>query len=236
MRKSSSSKRILILVALLALPGFLYFLLQEKGKNRYKPLNILGPKQVSSTFHFKRGKKIPDTIYHKISDFKLTDQAGNRVGLPAAGKKIVVVNFFYTRCNTVCRKMNTSLERVVSAFSDNPKMQFYSISVDPEYDSSAILKEYASSYHASPSKWHFLTGSKSEIFKLAKQDFLLNAFSQSADSNIVHSSMLVLIDPEKRIRGFYDSVRKEEVEKLMDEIKVLITEDLRAESSLKPLK
>ena len=132
--------------------------------------------------------------------------------------------------------MNSSLGRVVDAYSTNPKIQFYSISVDRDYDTPKVLREYSSTFQSYRKKWHFLTESKECILDLAKKDFLLNAFTGIADSNIVHSSMLVLVDPQRRIRGYYDAVRKEEVEKLMDEIKVLITEELRNETSLKSLK
>jgi protein SCO1 len=236
MRKNSSLRKILILVALLALPGFLYYLLQEKGKNRYKPLDIFGPKKVASTFHKKRGKLIPDTIYHQIRDFQLKDQNGNLQGLPTDSGKIAIVNFFYSRCNTVCKQMNESLSKIVAEYSTNPKIHFYSISVDPEYDNVATLKTYAASFKADAKKWSFLTADKKLVFDLAKKDFMLNALAGDGDSNLVHSSMVVIVDPKKRIRGYYDAVRKEEMEKLSDELKVLITEELREVTSLKPIK
>src|SRR6478735_9281712 len=102
MRKAAFTKKILILVAILALPGFLYYLLTAKGKNRYKPLPFYGPKEVAKTGHKFHGTYIPDTIYHKLGDFKLTDQNGNEVSFKNLNKKIFIANFFYTGCPTVC--------------------------------------------------------------------------------------------------------------------------------------
>jgi len=227
MAEKSSIKKMLILVTILAVPGFLYYLLQEKGKNRYKPLSIYGPKQVASTFHTRRGVKVPDTIYHRISDFKLVDQKGDSIGLPADTVQITVVNFFFANCKTVCPIMNQQLQRVVEAYQNNPLIKFYSITVDPEHDTSQELAKYASVLHASDDKWSFLTGEKSKIFKLAKKDFLLDVMDTGDPQNINHSPMLVLVDPKSRIRGYYDGTNKEQVDKLIDEIKVQIAEELR---------
>ena len=87
--------KILILVTILALPGFLYYLLKEKGKNRYKPLPIFGPKVVASTFHTKRGVKIPGTVYHVIKFPELRNSAGAPVNLTTEKQLLTIVNFFY---------------------------------------------------------------------------------------------------------------------------------------------
>jgi protein SCO1 len=222
-------KKILILVTMLAVPGLLYYLLQEKGKNRYKPLSIFGPKEVSSTFHTKRGKKIPDTLYHTVKPFRLTNQDNQVISFPADSHQITVVNFFFSRCPSFCLNMNKQLEKVSYRFSQNRLLQFFSISVDPEYDTPSVLKAYASQFKDKPAKWHFLTGDKKEIYQLAKESFLVDALKDTTSgANFIHSPMLILLDPQQRIRGYYDSANKEDVDKLSDEIKVLITEELRS--------
>lgn len=223
----SSIRKILILVSILAVPGFLYYLLQEKGKNRYRPLSYFGPKKVASTFHSKRGVKIPDTIYHTISDFKLIDQRGDSIGLPADTAQITVVNFFFSRCQTVCPTVNRQLGRVVDEYKKNPLIKFYSISVDPENDTPDILEKYAKVQGAKGGKWYFLTGDKAGIYQLARKDFLVDVLDTGLPNNINHSPMLILVDPKKRIRGYYDGTNKEQVDKLIDEIKVQVAEELR---------
>jgi protein SCO1/2 len=214
---------------MLAIPGLLYYLLQEKGKNRYKPLAIFGPKEVANTFHTVRGKQIPDTLYHTIHPFKLISQDNQTISFPADSHHITVVNFFFSRCPSFCTDMNKQMEELSFKFSKNRLLQFYSITVDPEYDTPAVLKKYAGLFKERTAKWQLLTGDQKEIFKLAKEDFLVDALRDTtAEVNFIHSPMLILIDPQKRIRGYYDSANKEEVEKLTDEIKVLITEELRS--------
>ena len=214
---------------MLAVPGLLYYLLQEKGKNRYKPLAIYGPKELAGTFHTKRGKKIADTLYHTVKPFELTNQDKQTVKFPADSHQITVVNFFFSRCPSFCNDMNKQLEKISYRFSQNRLMQFFSISVDPEYDTPEVLKKYAAQFKDKPAKWHFLTGDKNMIYELARESFLVDALKDTtADANFIHSPMLILVDPQQRIRGYYDSANKEQVDKLTDEIKVLITEELRS--------
>ena len=87
-------KKISILVLVLIVPGFLYYLLTVEGKNRYKPLQIFGPKQLTKTMQVVKGKSVPDTIYHVLPDFNLTDQNGKAVSLKTFEGKIFVTNFF----------------------------------------------------------------------------------------------------------------------------------------------
>lgn len=217
---------------MLAVPGFLYYLLTEKGKNRYKPLAIFGSKQVASTFHTKRGKQIPDTLYHTIRDFSLTNQAGRTVNFPASPKKITVVNFFYSSCPSFCTKMNKEMKRVEETFKKNDFVRFMSITVDPETDTADQLSNYSKTFGAAAGKWDFLTGNRELIYDLAKTDFLVDALPDPGmPGNIIHSPMLILVDPHKRIRGFYDSGSRERVDVLIDEIKVLIAEELRKDES-----
>lgn len=99
--------------------------------------------------------------------------------------------------------------------------------MDPDFDTAPVLLNYSKSYNAS-GKWNFLTGSKDLIYKLSRQDFLVDALKDtSVANNFIHSPMLILVDPHKHIRGYYDSGSKDQVDRLIDEIKVLIAEELR---------
>ncbi|MDF3077337.1 MAG: redoxin protein [Sphingobacteriaceae bacterium] len=228
MKNNFSVKKILILATILVLPGFLYYLLKEKGKNRYRPLQIYGAKKATGTFHTYRGKQIPDTIYHLVDSFKLVNQLGNTVAFPADTQKITIVNFFFTRCPTFCQNMNGEMARVVDEYQKNRLLKFLSISVDPDYDTPDVLRKYSEQYYPAPGKWDFLTGDKATIYRLSRQSFLVDALKDTAQqNNIIHSPMLILVDPQRRIRGFYDSGRKDQVDKLIDEVKVLIAEELR---------
>ena len=221
-------KKILILVTILAFPGFLYWMLTVKGKNRYKSLAFFGPKQVASTFHTKRGVQIPDTLYHTVRDFTLLNQDSVAFIFPAKTHRISVVNFFYTRCTVFCASMNQQVNYLAKKYQRNSLLQFVSISVDGGHDSPTALRSYQQTTGFRSTNWSLLTGQQPEVAELAKQSFLVDVLPDPAQpSTIIHSSMLVLLDPQKRIRGYYDSLSKEQMEKLDDELKVLINEELR---------
>ncbi|WP_276345720.1 SCO family protein [Daejeonella sp. JGW-45] len=222
-------KKILILLILFVVPGSLYYLLKAKGENRYRPLAIYGPKQLASTFHTKRGKQIRDTLYHQIRDFKLVNQHGDSTSFPGDSSQITVVNFFFTRCPTFCSNMNREMARVARINNGNRLMRFLSISVDPEYDRPEVLNAYSRKYRAENKKWEFLTGDKEFIHSLAKNDFRVDAIQDTTkEVNFIHSPMIILLDSQKRIRGYYDSTGgNDQMNLLVDEIRVLIAEELR---------
>jgi protein SCO1/2 len=219
-------RKIVILALILAVPGFLYYLLTAKGKNRYKPLAIYGPKVVAKTFHKYHGKAIPDTIYHQVSDFELTDQDGKRVSLQTFAGQILIVNFFFTHCPTVCTQMNSNVSVLADSYARNKMVRFVSITVDPERDLPAVLKAYAEPYKVKPAKWSFLTGDTTTVYNLARKGFLVNALKLGKD-DFIYSDKLILIDPVHRIRGYYESTESRDITKLNDEIKVQIAEELR---------
>jgi protein SCO1/2 len=228
MKNTFSVSKILILVTILAVPGFLYYLLHEKGKNYYHPLSFFGPKQLAKTYHTYHGTRIPDTIYHSIENFKLINQNGDTVKFSARMGKISLVNFFFTRCPDFCKNMNKEMSRVAETYQKNNFLRFFSISIDPEYDTPSVLTNYAKSYHAKAGKWDFLTGNRDLIYGLARKDFLVDAVKDTSTvNNFIHSPMLILVDTHKHIRGYYDSGSKDQVDRLIDEIKVLIAEELR---------
>ncbi|WP_295770753.1 SCO family protein [uncultured Mucilaginibacter sp.] len=226
MNKSSFTiKKILILVLILAVPGFLYYLLTAKGKNRYKPLAIYGPKEVAKTGHKFHGKYIPDTIYHKLPNFEFTNQEGKAVKLNDFDYKVFVVNLFYTQCPDVCSKVNKNIDRLAGAFRKNRMVKFVSITVNPEFDNTARLQSYAKPWGYAADKWMFLRGDTATTYNFARNGLLVNAVKMN--NNFVFDSKLVLIDAEKRIRGYYDGTNLQEIVKLNDEIKVQIAEELR---------
>jgi protein SCO1/2 len=219
-------KKIIILVLILAVPGFLYYLLTAKGKNRYKPLAIYGPKAVAKTGHKFHGKYIPDTIYHQLPDFKLTDQYGKPASEDNFKGKIFVAGFFYTHCPAVCSTINRNMGYLVDTYRKNKMVYFASITVDPDRDSATVLKQYAESLKPASNRWLFLTGDTSSIYNLARKGFLVDAL-KAGDDDFIYSDKLILIDQERRIRGYYSGANTNDINRLTDEIKVLIAEELR---------
>lgn len=219
-------KNIVILVLILAVPGSLYYLLTVKGKNRYKPLPVYGPKIVAKTSHKYHGKVIPDTVYHQIANFELTDQDGKKVSLESYKGQILIFNFFFTNCPTVCTQMNNNVSILAGSYARNKMIRFLSITVDPDRDNVAALKKYADQYKISPAKWSFLTGDTATVYNLARQSFLVNAL-KVGNNDFIYSDKLILVDPVGRIRGYYEGTDSKDVTKMNDEIKVQIAEELR---------
>jgi len=218
-------KKISILVIVLALPGFLYYLLVTEGKNRYKALPIYGPRELAHTTHPDHGKNVPDTLFHQLPDFKLTDQNGRPVSLKTFDKKIIIADFFYTNCAGVCKAMNDNLSQLAAAYSKNKMVDFVSITVDPARDSVAAMKKYAAGFNPTVPNWFFLTGDTSSIYSLARNGFLVNAVQNTRD-DFTYSDKLILIDSDRRIRGYYTGASVDDVNRLGDEIKVLLSEEI----------
>ncbi|MGI4749557.1 MAG: SCO family protein [Janthinobacterium lividum] len=228
MVNTKTLKNFIILVLILIVPGFLYYLLQAKGKNRYRPLPIYGPKEVASTFKTFHGKKIFDTIYHKIPDFRLYDQDNKIITQKSFEGNILLVNFFFTKCPILCNEINNNIDSLAGNFKKNTMVRFVSITVDPATDNVAVLKNYANSLKANEKQWKFLTGDTSIIYPLSRKGFLVTAaYGGDQPENFVYSEKLMLVDQDKRIRGYYNGTSVNEMAKLNDEIKVLIAEELR---------
>ncbi len=226
MARTNTVKKLMILVLILAVPGFLYYLLTSQGKNRYKPLPFFGPKQVAGTFHTFHGKKVPDTIYHKVADFILQDQHGSPVSFKTIGAKILIVNFFYMHSPAANRLVLAAMDSLAQHFGKNNLVTFASVTVDPERDSAPVLKAYAARFKQSAKKWLFLTGDTTQIYSLARKGLFVDAL-QAGKDDFVCSNKIIMIDSERRIRGYYDGTNPDDVTNLVNELKVQITEELR---------
>ncbi len=228
---TSGIKKIMILAAILILPGFLYFLLERKAENRYQNLPIYGEKVLTGTSTSRMGKQVPDTLFHQITPFSLTNQIGVPVSVLQEDTTISVVNFFYTRCTTFCKHMNDEMNRVADRFANNQMVNFYTITVDTAYDTPEVLQAYAKDYRPETKKWHFLTGGKDDVYNVARNGFLVDAVEDTTrDAHFIHSSSLILVDSKRRIRGYYDVNQKKEVDRLIDELKLLLVQEIREHS------
>lgn len=224
--KSVSIKKIIILVTILALPGFCYYLLQEKGENRYKSLPFYGEKKLAGTFHSKRGKQIPDTLYHTIDSFSMIGSDSTMVTFKP-DSSVAVVSFFFIKKESLAKPINQAMQEVAERFKKNTMVKLYSISVDPQQDTVSTLKEYKRGWGNYP-HWYMMTATQQEeIVALAKDGFLLDVVYDPMHKPVMHSSSIVLLDSKRRIRGYYDALIKADRDKLIDEIKLLLTEEFR---------
>lgn len=155
----------------------------------------------------------------------MTNQVGQNVSTEDWMNKIVVVDFFFTHCPIVCPKLTNSIQRVQQNFKSDNGILFNSFSVDPERDSISVLEEYTKRFALNTHNWQLLTGDKKEIYKLARNSFMVAATDgDGGPEDFIHSEKLVLIDKQKRIRGYYNGTDATAVNQLMEDIKKLKNE------------
>jgi protein SCO1 len=221
----NKSFKVGILIAILAVPTFVFVFLKMFGQNYYT-LPYLMPEMDETGQVVMKGA---DTVFHQIPAYELIDQNGQRFSSEQTKGKIYVADFFFTRCGTICPKISNNLTRIQSIFSADSNVVIVSHSVDPKHDSSAVLQKYAQKYDAKYGKWYFLTGEKKTIYDLAIKGYKLPVADaseydnkiKSIDETFIHSEKLLLIDKEGYIRGIYDGTYSPDVERLIGEVKVL---------------
>jgi protein SCO1 len=175
-------------------------------ENRYTALPVLGSKG------------------HVVHDFQLVDQNGNSASLHQWKNKIVVANVFFTHCPVVCPKMTRNLKNVTRVFINRADVLITSFTVDPERDSVPRLNSYAQQMDIN-GNWLLLTGDKKDIYKLARKSLLLVATDgDGGPDDFIHSEMLVLLDRQQRIRGFYKGTDAKEVRALISDLEKLRNE------------
>jgi protein SCO1/2 len=166
-----------------------------------------------------------DTVYHTIADFSFVNQYGETITQNAVKDKIYVANFFFATCQSICPRMNSQMSRLQQAFRDDPEVLFLSHTINPLNDTVEVLAQYAAKYGAIKGKWHLLTGDKKKIYDLAKQSYLVNAIEDDGtEEGFIHSEYLLLIDKQRRMRTLYDGTDSVQVNKLIEDVKLLKTE------------
>ena len=163
--------------------------------------------------------------FHSIADFSLTNQNGKTITQNNFGGKIYVADFFFTTCPTICIAMTENLLKVQEKIKNNPNVMLLSHSVTPEIDSIAQLKKYALEKGVIDQKWHLVTGEKKVIYELARKSYLaVKEDGDGGDFDMIHTENFILIDPQRRVRGFYDGTDLEEIKRLLEELEILILE------------
>jgi len=188
-----------------------------------KPLKIYNPTDINP-------KLVDESLQgtsknHKVGEFSLTDQDGKTVTPTDFEGKIYVTDFFFVTCPTICPKMTDQMLRVYEEFNENSDILLLSHTVMPEEDSVPVLKEYANKFNISSEKWKLVTGDKKHIYGLARKTYF--AAVTEGDGGVddfIHTENFVLVDKEKRLRGFYDGTSKKDVDRLIKDIYTLLAE------------
>ena len=215
----SKKLKIAGLVSILILPA-IFLILLSFGKHNFNFLPFYG-------------EKIPqgngDTLFHTLPPFALIDQDSNLFTDQDLDGKIVVADFFFTTCPSICPVMSNKLRELQFKLNKDPSFKdvyIVSHTVDPETDTPEALDNYAYKIEADLSNWTFLTGSKDDIYRLATEGYLVSAMEDvEAAGGFLHSEKFVLLDRQHHIRGFYNGTDFDDVNRLFDEIKVLLKEE-----------
>lgn len=188
--------------------------------NVYQPLPVYQPSMVSpdlvdSTLQYQKK-------YHKIADFKLTNQNGKTVTQDDYKDKIYVADFFFTTCQSICPIMTNHMSIIQDKIKDDDDVMLLSFSVTPKIDSVAQLKRYAIEKGVDDKKWNLVTGDKKQIYELARKSYLaVKTTGDGGPFDMIHTENFMLIDKKKQIRGFYDGTNPEDIDRLLDDIKIL---------------
>lgn len=202
--------------------AFLYIAYQllkpQKTLPIYNPSDV-NPELVDSTVqHVSK--------YHTIADFKFTNQNGETVTQKNYEGKIYVADFFFTTCPTICPIMQDNMVVLQKEFKDNPNVMLLSHTVMPHIDSVPVLKKYAIEKGVIDSKWNLVTGDKKDIFYIARKSYLaVKTETEGELYDMVHTENFILVDEQKRVRGFYDGTNKEEIKRLSEDIRFLLDEN-----------
>ena len=208
----------LLVFSVVTIALFYNALKPEKELPIFNPADV-NPELVDSTVQHV-GK------YHTIADFSFTNQNGKTITQKNYEGKIYVADFFFTTCQTICPIMTTNMTEVQKAFSNNPNVMILSHTVTPEIDSVPVLKKYGLEKGVVDSKWNMVTGDKKDIYYIARKSYLAVKTGKPEEMyDMVHTENFVLVDAKRRVRGFYDGTKKEDVQRLIEDINWLLEHD-----------
>jgi protein SCO1/2 len=212
--KSIGSSLVFGLIAIILVYGAYQVLTPKEKLPIFNPAD-LNPKVVDrSMLNIRKN--------HKVADFSLINQNGDTITQEDYKDKIYVADFFFTRCQTICPIMTNNIGKLQTLFLNEDAIKFLSLSVTPEIDSISVLRDYADRKGVIDSKWNITTGAKKHIYELARKSYF--SVVDEGDGGLqdfIHTTNFVLIDKKKRIRGVYDGTDDAEIERLIEDIKVL---------------
>lgn len=217
LKPAGKGKKIALLLVLLAVvPSAI--LLFRGSKSYYARLPYLGEREAIAP---------GDTNYFTVPPFHFIDEDGKPFTDKDVQGKVLIVDFFFTRCTSICPKMGVQMQQLQLQM-DDPEFNdvlFLSHTVDPEHDTPAVLKAYATRLEADPKRWKFLTGNAADIYRQGNLGYLLSAGADSsAAEDFVHSPQFVLVDKQHHIRGMYDGTNTEAMRSLLTDVKALLHE------------
>lgn len=189
-----------------------------------------------------RGKRVTDSIWHTTKNIRLVNQLGDTVNLYDQKGKIIILDFFFTSCGSICPKLTRNMSKLQQSFSkggdtrkkqvDTTIVQFMSLSVDPARDSVPVLREYANKMDAISDNWWLLTGNRDSIYRFAFEEMKVDQFSmEPVNPDFVHTSRFILIDKNMQVRGYYNGLDSTSLIKLAKDVGYIMLEKDRTRKS-----
>ena len=219
-KKSIPTLIFLAIFSVVGITVFYQLLVVDETLKIYNPIDV-NPRLVDKSVKHVQSN-------HSIADFKLLNQNGKIITQDDYKDKIYIADFFFTRCQTICIAMAYNMSELQEYYKKDDDIMFLSHSVTPVIDSVSVLKEYADRKGVVDGKWNVTTGSKKHIYDLARKSYFAVLDEGNGDENdFIHTEQFVLIDKERRIRGFYDGTEKEDMKKLKKDIEILKAEYAR---------
>lgn len=169
-------------------------------------------------------------VLNIVKPFSFERQDGRHITDKDVAGKVYAAEFFFTTCEGICPKMNRNMKKVFDQFKNEKDFLILSHTVDPETDSVARLKVYADSLGADIKTWWFLTGTKDSLYKAARESYILDDPKNNAtniDEQFIHTQFFALVDRIGQVRGIYDGLKKDEIEKLITDVRDLLNENPR---------
>ncbi|MFC6097524.1 SCO family protein [Flavobacterium qiangtangense] len=208
---------VFFILSAIILTLFYFALKPSKTLKVYNPADV-NPEMVDTTVQYVKK-------YHTIDDFSFTNQNGKTITQKDYEGKIYVADFFFTTCPSICVPMGENMAWLQDQIKENPKVKLLSHTVMPDVDTPEVLKAYAQKKGVIDSKWNLVTGKKEDIYYIARKSYLAVKTTNSSELyDMVHTENFVLVDSKRRIRGFYDGTKLEEVKRLLEDINFLSAE------------
>lgn len=181
----------------------------------------------------KNGRQFNDTIWHRVKGIPMTNQLGETVTLDSLKGKIIVINFFFSRCPSICPGLARSMHKLQESFARKGKediVHFLSISVDPEYDSVANIRKFANRFTNNHDTWWFVTGNKAEIYQFALNELKASIADTQVDTAFIHTENFFLLDRDHVVRGWYNGFDSVKQARMVRDIPLLLLEKNRKRS------
>lgn len=227
-----NKKAVLALLLAFVMPLAGYFIVDYYSKDAvHMPHRYFTPDSV--VVSEKNGKNVTDTFWHKVKNIEFTNQLGKKVSLDDLKGKILVIDFFFTRCPSICPGLAHSMKRLQDSFLKNDSIvQFISISIDPEHDSVPQLRKFADRINANHDSWWFVTGNKKEIYDFALNELKAGLADKEVDTAFLHTENFFLLDSNRVVRGWFNGFDTLKQAELVSDIPLLMLEKDRTKPSV----